>query len=153
MSYDGLSASDWQDVDAGLAEAFAYTALPLIVQRVHKGASGDFDPLYGEAVGGTESWDDLPAINVWPRYFPHEELLQRLGLKVGAELFVFIANADILAWNKQHALVFDLTEDDQFVVEGKTYNVQKTRRDPLNVGDGRSTYTVGLYATGSTKPF
>lgn len=148
-----LSAAEFADIHASVLEAMEFVALPVTFYTARPGQATD--PLYGEAVGGTEAWDALPPIKATVRFKPDDEFLTKIGARVNADLLVFIPKGYILAWEAEHGRPFRVTHADELTFDGARYSVKTTpRTDPLpSLGDDGTVGQdyIGMVVLATTK--
>jgi hypothetical protein len=150
VPYLGLSAAEFDDINEAVAEAMAFVVLPV---QFFRAEAATVDPLYGEATDGVETWPAYgPPVKTSTRIDPTGEELTRRGLKTGAHLMGFIPTRYREAWELETGEAFVLDEAMELTFAGKRYNVLQVKADPLPMGDGSTSNTLGIVFTAETKP-
>jgi hypothetical protein len=149
-AFPGLSAAEFADIHQAVLEAMGFVLRPVVL---FEPKPEDVDDLYGEAVSGSDPFVPLPEIGASIRYKPAKESLTRHGLKVEAEILLFIPRGEILRWeaaNERTLLPEYLRGIESWEVEalGKRYNVFEAKNDPLPVATGATEDYIGLVVTG-----
>lgn len=144
--FPGLSAAEFADIHSAVLEAMGFVLRPVVF---HEPTQEGVDDLYGESQPGEESHATLPEIGASTRYKPAKETLTRMGLKVEAEVVLFIPRGEILRWESAHDKTFAPTEYGwEVTAQGRRFNVYETQKDPLPVGIGEEEDYIGLVVTG-----
>lgn len=152
-TYEGLSADDFADIDAAVAEAMALVVLPVSFWAATP-AGGDVDAMYGEATDGAEGWTVFGGqpIRASVKLQPTDEELTRYGLLTGAALLGFIPEQHVKDWAQLTGIPFAPRESMEVEYMGVRYNIKQLRTDWLPVGDGSTVATIGRVFTAQTKP-
>lgn len=145
--YAGLSSAEFEDIHNAVLEAMGFVLRPTVFYEPNTAAV--VDDLYGETASGEVEHLPLAEVGASIRYKPAEESLTRMGLKVEAEILLFIPRGEVLRWEAANARTLDPKEAGwEMVVAGKRYNVFEKRTDPLPVGDGSAEDYIGMVVTG-----
>lgn len=152
-TYEGLSADDFADIHAAVAEAMALVTLP-VTFYVASVPDSNVNRMYGEAVDGNENfvvYGGAP-LRASVKMRPADEQLTRLGLVTGAHILGFIPRQHIIDWEADSGLTWAPNEAMEVEYQGVRYNITQLRSDDLPVGDGSASDTIGPVFTGMTKP-
>lgn len=151
MELLGLSAEDFAEIHEQVAEAFAYTAIP--VQFLKHDAAEAVHSLYGEAADGEGDYPPFGTpIRAAVKFSPTDEVLTRFGLKSDADVLIHIPRWMILDWESKNApLAFVVDGSMRVQVQGDVYHIEKVVPDSvLPVGDGSAQEYIGLVVTACT---